>query len=764
MKKDLFKKFANRSVYLSLTLLIAAFMMSYSSKAQYVIDFEAQTAGSYASETVDFDGIDWDLTESLIGNLAADFKNGLKSLRMRGYGTSSFSMLEDKPNGMGTISFLYSEYGSDTQTSWRVELSTDGGNVWTQVGADFIATGGNLNPQTFSETVNVVGNARIRVVEVSGLGTSNRRMNIDDLTITDYVVVTPTVFATPTTLTGFNQFVGTPSAEQTFSASGLNLTDDVTLTVTSGDYEISETSGAGFGPSITLTQTGGEVASTTIYVRLNGVLAASPANGEVTITSTDATDVFVSLEGTILDPVPTIFVSETALTGFSHFVGTPSAEQTFEVSGNFLTDDIVITAPGEYEVSETSGTGFGAAVTLTPNTGSVANTIIYVRLNGAAANPSQIGDITITSVGVTDQTIALSGETREYVLTTIGAVTTVDADGVGESIGQLVELRGVVHCYDFRDGNGYSVTVIDGEGDGIQLFSFNQVAGYNATEGDSLRIFGTIAQFNGLLQITPDDIILVSQGNPTVTPVVVTELNEDTENQLVLLEDLTFVNPTANWPANGNVQVTDGVTVFTVRVVTSSPLSGTVAPTGAFHIIGVGGQFDNSSPYTSGYQIFPCSVEELCNVDVTTTTTDFTIEANAGGLNYQWVDCDDDFAPISGETSQSFTATANGNYAVIVTDGACADTSDCVAISTIGLNELNSLAVTAYPNPVNDVLTIQAAEQRFNVTVLNLEGKVLATYSNVDAKLELNTSNWSKGIYTVLVSNETATKAIKIVK
>jgi hypothetical protein len=30
--------------------------------------------------------------------------------------------------------------------------------------------------------------------------------------------------------------------------------------------------------------------------------------------------------------------------------------------------------------------------------------------------------------------------------------------------------------------------------------------------------------------------------------------------------------------------------------------------------------------------------------------------------------------------------------------------------------------------------------------------------------LELNTSNWSKGIYTVLVSNETATKAIKIVK
>jgi hypothetical protein len=764
MRKNVFNVFAKRGFYLSVAFLLTTLFVTNTARAQYVVDFEAETKTAYASATLAINGLDWNLTESLIGTAAADFKNGLKSMRMRGYGASSATMLQDKANGIGTISFLYSEYGTDVQTSWRVEYSTDAGATWTQAGTDFTATGGNLNPETFSATVNVLGNARIRIFEVTGLGTANRRMNIDDITITDYVVVTPTVIATPTSLTGFTQFVGTPSAEQTFEVSGTLLTDNITLTVTTGDYEISETSGGGFGSSITLAQTGGEVAATTIYVRLNGLVVASPSNGDITITSTDATDVVVTLEGQILSATPTVFVSETALTGFSHFVGTPSAEQTFEVSGNFLTDDIVITAPGEYEVSLTSGAGFGASVTLTPTTGEVANTVIYVRLNGAAANANQVGDITITSLGVANQTVALSGETLEYVLTTIGAVTNVDADGVGLSIGELVELRGIVHCIDFRAGNGYSVTVIDGPGDGIQLFDFNQVAGYESSEGDSLRIFGTIVQFNGLLQIDPDNIILVSQGNPTVTPDVVTALNEDTESQLVTLENLTFVNPTANWPANGNVQVTDGTTVFTVRVVNASPLSDTPAPTGAFNITGIGGQFDNSSPFTSGYQIFPCSVDELCNVDVTTTTTDFTIEANAVGLTYQWVDCDDNFAVIANETNQSFTATVNGNYAVIVTDGACSDTSACVAISTIGLNELNSLAVTAYPNPVNDVLTIQAAEQRFSVTVLNLEGKVLATYSNVDAKLEMNTSNWSKGIYTVLVSNETATKAIKIVK
>jgi hypothetical protein len=764
MKKTLFNSFMQKGIFLSFAFLLTTLFVSNTARAQYVVDFEAETSGGYASETVNLNGLDWDLTQSLIGNSASDFKNGLKSLRMRGYGTSSFTMLQDKPNGIGTISFLYSEYGTDTQTSWRVEYSSDAGANWTQIGADFTAIGGNLNPETFSATVNVLGNARIRIIEATGSGESNRRMNIDDISITDYVAVIPTITATPSSLTGFTQFVGSPSAEQTFEVSGTLLTGDITLTVTSGDYQLSETAGGIFGNTITLTQMGGQVTPTTIYLRLNGTTATSPANGVVTLTSAGATNVIVTSEGQILNPAPTIFVSETALTGFSHFVGTPSAEQTFEVSGSYLTNDIVITAPAEYEVSLTSGAGFAASLSLTPNNGAVANSMIYVRLNGASGNANQVGDLTVASVGAADQTISLSGETLAYNLTTIGAATTIDANGVGESVGNLVELRGIVHCIDFRGGNGYNVTVIDGAGDGIQLFSFNQVAGYESTEGDSLQIFGTISQFNGLLQINAADIVVISQGNPTVSPVVVSALDESSESQLVALENLTFVTPTTTWPTNGNVDVTDGTSIFTVRVVSASPLSNTAAPTGAFNITGLGGQFDNSSPFASGYQIFPCSVEELCNLDATTTTTDVTIEANATGLTYQWVDCDNNYAVITNETNQSFTPTVNGNYAVVLTDGACSDTSECVTISTIGLNEGNSFSVSAYPNPVNDVLTIQAADQHFNMTVLNLEGKVLATYLNVDTKLEMNTSSWSKGIYTVLVSNNATTKAIKIVK
>ncbi len=85
----------------------------------------------------------------------------------------------------------------------------------------------------------------------------------------------PTVSASPAELTGFVQFVGSPSDEQTTEISGSNLTADVTATV-SGDYEISLSTSVGFGPSVVLTQTTGELAATMVYVRLNGSVAVSP--------------------------------------------------------------------------------------------------------------------------------------------------------------------------------------------------------------------------------------------------------------------------------------------------------------------------------------------------------------------------------------------------------------------------------------------------------------------------------------------------------
>src|SRR5690606_3721868 len=93
---------------------------------------------------------------------------------------------------------------------------------------------------------------------------------------------------------------------------------------------------------------------------------------------------------------------------------------------------------------------------------------------------------------------------------------------------------------------------------------------------------------------------------------------------------------------------------------------------------------------------------------VSTTTSGTTITVDQANATYQWLDCDNGNAPISGETGQSFTATQNGNYAVIVDNGNCSATSACVTIATVGLDENVGLTkqIEVYPNPTTENLTL----------------------------------------------------------
>lgn len=71
-----------------------------------------------------------------------------------------------------------------------------------------------------------------------------------------------------------------------------------------------------------------------------------------------------------------------------------------------------------------------------------------------------------------------------------------------------------------------------------------------------------------------------------------------------------------------------------------------------------------------------------------TTQNGPQLNANQTGVNYQWLDCDDNNSIVSGETNQSFTPAVTGNYAVEVTMNGCVDTSDCFLVDYTGIEEL----------------------------------------------------------------------------
>ncbi len=128
---------------------------------------------------------------------------------------------------------------------------------------------------------------------------------------------------------------------------------------------------------------------------------------------------------------PSINITGTPLTAFTACAGSASAEQNFTVSGSALTANIIITAPAGFEISTTSGSGFGSSVTLTQSGGSVPNTIIYVRM-AASATGAPSGNITIASIGVTTINVAVTGTVNPLPATptiTAGGPTTFCAGG-----------------------------------------------------------------------------------------------------------------------------------------------------------------------------------------------------------------------------------------------------------------------------------------------------------------------------------------------
>lgn len=110
----------------------------------------------------------------------------------------------------------------------------------------------------------------------------------------------------------------------------------------------------------------------------------------------------------------------------------------------------------------------------------------------------------------------------------------------------------------------------------------------------------------------------------------------------------------------------------------------------------------------------------------TVTVSGITLTADEVGAAYQWLDCDNNYAVINGETNQTFTPIANGNYAVDVTLNGCSDTSDCRAINSIGFDE-ESIQLSIYPNPVNGELMISSSVPVKGVPfeILDARGRVV---------------------------------------
>ncbi len=115
-----------------------------------------------------------------------------------------------------------------------------------------------------------------------------------------------------------------------------------------------------------------------------------------------------------------------------------------------------------------------------------------------------------------------------------------------------------------------------------------------------------------------------------------------------------------------------------------------------------------------------------------TEINDTTLEAHASGAAYQWLYCDSNFSIIPGATQPQFAASANGNYAVEITQNGCVDTSACYLINSVSILENDfGEKLLIYPNPSDGNFSVDlgASYPSVVITVRDVNGKVVQATS-----------------------------------
>jgi hypothetical protein len=154
-------------------------------------------------------------------------------------------------------------------------------------------------------------------------------------------------------------------------------------------------------------------------------------------------------------------------------------------------------------------------------------------------------------------------------------------------------------------------------------------------------------------------------------------------------------------------------------------------------------------------------------IDLTTTTSGNSITANTSPADYQWIDCNNGNSILVGAISQVYTSTANGNYAVIISQNGCSDTSACVTITTTGIVlKPNNEDIQIFPNPTASTITLKGLSADSHINIMNALGQTIfsKTINQKDVEKIIDLSDFKNGMYYILIENKDKSISRKIIK
>lgn len=148
---------------------------------------------------------------------------------------------------------------------------------------------------------------------------------------------------------------------------------------------------------------------------------------------------------------------------------------------------------------------------------------------------------------------------------------------------------------------------------------------------------------------------------------------------------------------------------------------------------------------------------------------DSTLRAGAFNANYQWINCDS-MKVVTGATNREFEPARTGNYAVIVSNTNCIDTSACIffEINDFDLPEIESPEnhYSAWPNPSNGLVNLQSPAGLFGTQMMltDMQGRILKrTEIRTTEAYEFRLPEQS-GIYLLHLIRDGERKTLRLVR
>ncbi len=194
---------------------------------------------------------------------------------------------------------------------------------------------------------------------------------------------------------------------QNFTIKAEYLKDDITITAPAG-FELSLTGTYYSSTPISLKLFNDNIFPVKIWVRFSPT-AEQTYSGQISLTSANINTVNINVSGTGVAVGTAVISVTTSNLSFENIeVGSISVEQSYTVSGNNLSSDILITTPEHFEISLDNIDYSLNPITLNPTSGKVNETKIYVRFVSSSTNECS-GEIRHTSTGASDVNVSLIG-------------------------------------------------------------------------------------------------------------------------------------------------------------------------------------------------------------------------------------------------------------------------------------------------------------------------------------------------------------------